>query len=360
MWPYWLMFLPPALVALSARRHRLHAATGRRSLKLDEAWLAAVLLLTLMIGFRFEVGGDWSVYVGYVYNARYAPIARILEGSDPGYRLLEWISAQMDWGIYGVNLICGAVFSIGLAVFCRSLPRPWLALAVAVPYLVIVVAMGYSRQGIALGLVMLGLVALGRRETRWFVFWVVLGATFHKSAVILLPIAALAATRNRYWTALWVGVAALCAYMLLLEEAVESLMTNYVEAEYQSQGAMIRLLMNAVPAAILLLWRRRFEFIAAEAMLWRWFAIISLALLGLFLVSPSSTAVDRVALYMLPLQLVVFAHLPDVFGRRGRRNGELVLAVLFYYAAVQFVWLNYASHAIAWLPYRFYPLEAWL
>ena len=282
--------------------------------------------------------------------------SRRSSGADPGYQLLNWISAQMDWGIYGVNLIGGAIFSIGLAVFCRSLPRPWLALAVAVPYLVIVVAMGYSRQGIALGLAMLGLVALGRRETRWFVFWVVLGATFHKSAVILMPIAALAATRNRYWTALWVGVVAFGAYMLLLEESVESLITTTWRPRYQSQGAMIRLLMNAVPAAILLLWRRRFEFAKAEAVLWRWFAIISLALLGLFLVSPSSTAVDRVALYMLPLQLVVFAHLPDVFGNRGRPNEVLVVAVLFYYAAVQFVWLNYASHAISWLPYRFYPL----
>ena len=360
MWPYWLMFLLAALAALSARRHRLHAATGLRSVKLDEAWIAAVLVLSVLIGLRFEVGGDWPNYVNQVFNARYATIAMVLKGDDPGYLLLNWIGAQTDWDIYGVNLIGGAIFSIGLAVFCRSLPRPWLALAVAVPYLVIVVAMGYSRQGIALGLAMLGLVALGRGKARWFVFWVVLGATFHKSAVILLPIAALASTRNRYWTALWVGVAALGAYMLLLEEAVDSLVTNYVEAEYQSQGAMIRLLMNALPAAILLLWWRRFEFAKAEALLWRWFAIISLTLLGVFLVSPSSTAVDRVALYMLPLQLVVFAHLPDVFGRRGRRNEVLVAAVLFYYAAVQFVWLNYATHAIAWLPYRFYPLEAWL
>jgi hypothetical protein len=360
MWPYWLMFLFPALAALSARRHRVQAATGLRSVKLDEAWIATVLVLSVLLGLRVEVGADWSAYVRYVHDARYVSIDTILQGKDPGYQLLNWISAQMGWDIYGVNLICGVIFSIGLAVFCRSLPRPWLALAVAVPYLVIVVAMGYTRQGVALGLAMLGLVALGRRETYWFVFWVVLGATFHKSAVILLPIAALAATRNRYWTALWVGVVAFGAYMLLLEQAVESLVTNYLEAGYESQGALIRLLMNAVPAAILLLWRRRFEFSKAEAVLWRWFAIISLALLGLFLVSPSSTAVDRVALYMLPLQLVVVAHLPDVFGIRGRRNEVLVAAVLFYYAAVQFVWLNYGSHAIAWVPYRFYPLEAWL
>jgi len=361
MWPYWLMFLVTAVAALSARRHRVHFATGLRSVKLDGAWVAAVLVLTLLIGFRFEVGTDWLPYVNRVYNARYAPFTTIFAWGDPGYRLLNWISAQMDWGIYGVNLIGGAIFSIGLAVFCRSLPRPWLALAVAVPFLVIAVAMGLNRQAIALGLAMLGLVALGRRQTHWFVIWVVFAAAFHKSAVILLPIAALAATRNRYWTALWVGVVALGTYMLLLEDSVDLLISNYVgeTKKHESQGAMIRLLMNAVPAAILLLWRRRFEFTETEAILWRWFAIISLALLGLLLVFQDTAAVDRVALYLLPLQLVVFAHLPDVFGNRGRLNEVLKVAVLFYYAVVQFVWLNYARHANDWLPYQFYPLEAW-
>jgi len=65
--------------------------------------------------------------------------------------------------------------------------------------------------------------------------------------------------------------------------------------------------------------------------------------------------VDRVALYMLPLQLVVFAHLPDIFGRKNQ--GFVVAGVVVYYAAVQFVWLNFASHAFAWLPYRNYLFE---
>ncbi len=352
MWPYWLMFLLPATVAVLAPRHRPSAATGLRSLNLNGAWLVTIGVLSVLIGFRFQVGGDWFSYLDYLYRARGASLADTLAGKDPGYQLLNWISAWMGWGVTGVNLVSGLVLSIGLAVFCRSLPRPWLALAVAVPYLVIVLGMGYSRQGVALGLAMLGLVALGRRETRWFVIWVVLGAAFHKTAVLLLPIAALAATRNRYWTALWVGVVALGAYLLFLADAVESLYVNYVEAEYESEGALVRLLMNALPAAILLLWRRRFNFAEGEAPLWRWFALISLALLGLLLVSPSSTAVDRVALYMLPLQLVVFSHFPDVFGRRGGRNDGLALAVLGYYATVLFVWLNYATHAFAWLPYR--------
>ncbi len=317
-------------------------------------------ILAVLVGYRYEVGGDWGNYFQNFYDIGGLALTEVLGKSESGYNLLNWISDRFGWGVFGVNLIGGSIFSVGLVVFCRSLPRPWLALAVAVPYMVIVVAMGYSRQGIALGLAMLGLVALGRRKRLWFVVWVVLGATFHMSAMLLLPIAALAATRNRVLTFVWVGVVTLTAYLLLLdEEAVSALYVNYIEAQYASQGALVRLLMNAVPAMFQLIWWRRFEFVEAEAILWRWFAIISLTLLALLLVSPSSTAVDRVALYMLPLQLVVFSHLPDAFGRRRMQQNLMVLMVLFYYAAVQYVWLNFATHARGWIPYRFYPLEAW-
>ncbi len=354
MWPYWLMYLIPAIAALGSVQRRPSQATSRYSVALGPMWLLTMLVSTLLIGYRLEVGGDWGAYLGYVYRVRYASLAEVLSMGDPGYQLINWISDRLEWGIWGVNLFCGAVFSLGLAFFCRSLPRPWLALAVAVPYLVTVVAMGYSRQGVALGFAMMGLVALGRRQNLWFVVWVLLGATCHKSAVLLLPVAALSATRNRYWTALWVGVVSLGAYYLLLEDAVEQLYTGYIEAQYQSQGAFIRLAMNAIPAAILLLWHKRFAFSRQEAALWRWFALISLALMAVLMATPATTAVDRVALYMLPLQLVVFSHIPSVFGRTPNAQSLLVAAIVGYYALVLFVWLNFAAHAYAWVPYRNY------
>lgn len=222
----------------------------------------------------------------------------------------------------------------------------------AVPYLIIVVGMGYTRQGIAIGLAMLGLVALGRQRMVKFVVWVLLGATFHKSAVLLLPIAALAATRKRLWTAFWVAVIVAGAYFVFLESSVDALYAGYIEAAYESQGALIRLLMNAVPAVILLLWRRHFEMTLAQMRLWMWFSLISLVLLVSYFLTPASTALDRMALYMLPLQLAVFAHIPEVFGRRKARNEVFVMAILLYYAAIQFVWLNFATHARYWLPYQ--------
>ena len=360
MLTYWLIFLLPATLALMTETQRTRAVAGGGSETPVGAWIAVGIVLTLLIGFRYEVGGDWGNYFSYLDRVAGLMLDEVFLMSDPGYVLLNWVSLELDWDIFGVNLMAGAIFATGLVVFCRSLPRPWLALAVAMPYLVIVVAMGYSRQGVALGLEMLGLVALGKKATGWFVFWVMLGATFHKTAVLLLPLAALAAAHNRFIAVAW-GVGSLgLGYWLFLEDSVDNIYKNYVEAEYQSSGAMIRLAMNLAPAFVLLVWREKFTFTEGERRLWLLFALISLALFGAFLVSPSSTAVDRIALYMLPLQLVVFAHLPDVLSEESETDVSVpLLGVLGFYGLVQFVWLNFADHSSGWLPYRFYPLEAW-
>lgn len=355
MWPYWILFLCPALAALTTRRSA--GSLNSYSPRWTAAWVAAVAGLTLFIGYRQEVGGDWLNYFDYLEGVEGLDLSAVLELPDPGYQLLNWLSLQLGWGVFGPNVITAFLFTVGLASFCINQPRPWLALAVAVPYLVIVVGMGYTRQAAALGCALLGLIALQKGSTTKFIVWVLVGATFHKTAVLLLPISALANTRNRYTTALWVVIVTAVAYVVLLKDSAENLYVNYIEAEYQSEGALIRLLMNALPAAVLLMRRRTFQFGAAESRLWRLFAYISLLLLVVLFVTSASAAVDRLALYMLPLQMVVFARLPTVLSR-GRAQNQLTVAVIAYYALVQFVWLHFGAHAIYWLPYKFMPLEA--
>jgi hypothetical protein len=357
MLTYWFMFFAAATAAVGNRVQPSFGGHLQPSSRILLAWLFAAVALVLVIGLRYEVGGDWLAYLGYVLRVRGLSLGEAQALGDPGYQLFNWLSFQLGLGIYGVNLASAACFVSGLVVFCRAQPRPALALVVSIPYMVLVLGMGYSRQGVALGLCMIGLVALGNRSTLKFVLWTLLAATFHKSAVLLIPIAVLASTRNRVWTAVWVGVAAFAAYLVLLADEVDALYTNYVLAEYQSQGALIRLLMNAVPAMLFLVWRRRFRFSQEEYKLWYWISALSLLMLVVLAVSPSSTAVDRVALYFLPLQLVIFSRLPEALGGWGKNNQALVMLVIFYYGLVQFVWLNYSTHAFAWLPYKFAPFQ---
>ena len=202
-----------------------------------------------------------------------------------------------------------------------------------------------------MGLALLGLVGIAKQSNLQFVLCVALAATFHKSALLLVPIAILATQSSRLWTGLWVGIATVVLYYLLLADSVEGLVTNYLDAGYQSEGAAVRIAMNALPATILLLFRKKFVWQPAERNLWTIMSVLALACVAWLFVSSSSTAVDRVALYLIPLQLFVFARLPDVLGR-GRSIRTWVIAVVVYYAVVLFVWLNFAIHASGWVPYR--------
>jgi hypothetical protein len=68
--------------------------------------------------------------------------------------------------------------------------------------------------------------------------------------------------------------------------------------------------------------------------------------------------VDRLALYLIPLQMVVLARLPDAFPHKGRSDLKVILLVVVYSAAIQYVWLNYADNVGAWLPYRAYVFDS--
>ena len=354
MTPYWFIFLFPALFALIGDDRKRGVSNTFFSLKLDYLWWILIFIFTLFIGLRFQVGGDWFHYLKMLKGSQELSLLSLSIAGDPGYLLLNWLSGLAGFGIYGVNLAGGFFFVFGLAIFCHHLPRPFLALTVSIPYLFIVVAMGYTRQGIALGIGMLALVALARQGKLQFYLLVLLAATMHKSAILLFPFAVLTAQKNKYSILITMSLLGFGVGFFLVLEVLEGLYTNYIKNPYASDGALIRLSMNAIPALILLAWEKKFNFKHEEHLLWRWFAISSLALLALFFLTSAHAALDRIALYFLPLQLVIFSYLPSVFGTSKFLTRVIVAGVVGYSALVLIVWLNFANHSSFWLPYQNY------
>lgn len=347
MLAYWVLFGCFALGALI----RPAVWHGQRPSIL---FAAGILLICLMVGMRFEVGGDW---INYAYLFRYTSaigIERAIDASDPAYQLVTWLVAQAGMTVIGVNMVCAIIFCWGLDRFARSQPDPWLAVLVAVPYLIIVVAMGYTRQATAIGILMAGLASLTRGGgIVRFTAFVVVAALFHKTAVVMLPFAIFALQRNRLINII-VGVAAsVLLYRYFLADSLEVFVRNYLDTRYSSQGALIRVMMSFLPAILFLSMGRRFGFDEREYRLWWILSMTSVVTLALLFVLPSSTAVDRLALYLIPLQLAVVPRAAALF--RDLRIGTL--AVIAYAAAVLFVWLNFATYSSAWVPYVFAPLR---
>lgn len=318
--------------------------------------LALGAFLTLLIGLREQVGGDWFTYFGHIDRSFGLPFAEVFLETEPGYGLLNWIGANWGGSVFLVNTLCGLVFSIGLLLFCRAQPRPWLALCLAFPYLVTVVAMGYSRQGVAIGLEMLALLALQNNKLLLFLGWIALAATFHRTVLMLLflPASTLSAGFLRFSQLIRLGLLAGVAYGLysaVIAPDLDYYVQGYLEAEYESQGALVRVALCTLPAVAFLLNRRRFQLIPDVQRIWSLLSLMAVAVaIGLITVA-SSTVVDRLALYLIPLQLFVGSRVPDarIFGIPPGTWNQLLIAFSF---AVLIVWLFFAAHSYAWLPYR--------
>lgn len=320
-------------------------------------WFLTSTFIFLLIGFRHEVGADWSTYAGKVQQQAGAAFFPVLFEKDPAYGVLNWLGANWGGGVYFVNVVCALLFTLGLVRFCRALPRPWLALSVAAPYLITVVAMGYTRQGVAIGLAMLAMVQLmqGRGVLR-FVFWIAVAATFHKSAVILVPLAIFSSRKNRFLVFSGVLATGVMLYFLLVQEQLDNLQYIYLERQYESAGATVRVLMNLIPALLFLLFRSRFPLSETQKKFWTWMSLGAIGLVFALVLSPSSTAVDRVALFWIPMQLFVFAYIPEVLHRFGIPRLFTVFLLLVYSTSILATWLLVSKHAaLAWLPYQFYP-----
>lgn len=312
-------------------------------------WFAVGVLLVLFVGFRHEVGGDWGSYLRHFLFAEYFSFSETIIRSDPGYALLNWWAVEQGFSIYTVNFVCGAIFTTGLIAFARRQPYPWLALAVAFPYLVIVLGMGYTRQGVALGFIFLSLNALESHQFKRYLTYIALATLFHKTALIMIPLGFFIWGKGWAFRAIAVVVAAYVLFDALVAESTEDLWRNYVDAQMLSQGAQIRVLMNLVPSLILLAYWKTWRTVFPNY--WFWFWIAAGSLLAVALVGVASTAVDRIALYFIPIQVVVFSRLPFLL-RKQVSPAIVTIGIVLGYALVLFVWLNYATHARYWLPYQ--------
>ncbi|QNN65714.1 EpsG family protein [Sphingomonas rhizophila] len=350
MIPYWTLF---ALFAVGAIRQAPMELQFRRpglGLKL------ALLAVALLIGLRYRVGGDWRSYVDFLTKVEFRPLGDVVALSDPGYSVINWLVASAGLEIWAVNLLCGLIFVWGMWRLVRLQPEPWLCVLVAVPYIIIVVAMGYTRQAVALGLLMAALASFQQKRIGQFALLVVIAVTFHRSAIVVLPIGLLSITRNRILIGVMLLALAASLYSVFVASEVDRLVRNYVTNPYASQGAAIRVGMSLPPALLFLVFRDRFGFDRDARKLWTNLAITSILTAFVLALTSASTAVDRLALYLLPLQMVMLCRLPLAFAK-GDRDAQLIRAgVVIYLASVQFVWLNYAAYAHYWVPYQFYPL----
>uniref|UniRef100_A0A7C4JQA0 EpsG family protein n=1 Tax=Thermodesulfobacterium geofontis TaxID=1295609 RepID=A0A7C4JQA0_9BACT len=311
--------------------------------------------LLFMIGLRYEIGTDWDAYLKY-YEIIY-PYWENIFLTDPGYGFINFVAGWLGGEIYLVNTLSGGIFLIGLFYFIKHLPYPSIALAIANAYLTFVAAMGYTRQSVAIGLLMIAYVLFSKGKIiKSFVFSF-LAVTFHKTALFgfviilftfLCKLRARIIWNKKYFLAFVVIVAMLImTYSIFFLPYQKYLLTQYILEKMESKGALPRVFLNFIAGLLILLGIVKIKF---DKTLWQTISLLSILS---FLSMPflGTTTVDRLNLYMYPIQMVAFTHLINNVKEQNLKY--LIWILIFYsYMFILTVWLLFAVHKEFWVPYK--------
>lgn len=349
---YWLLLAFPAIMAM-VYPVSVTGAT-RAPLRMGQifALTTFVTLYTLLGTFRFETGGDWLTYDLMFEDMRSDTLSYALTATDPLYGFLNWFSAQLGTGIYLVNGVCCLVLVYGVVRVATSFREPWLAVLIVVPYLLIVVGFGYVRQGAAIGIMLLAIASMDRSNPIRTVVYLAISVAFHSTAALTIPLFVFGMAPRNKLLATVIGMVGAAAFVLVLAPRLQSFELGYIDAEYDSTGTAARLVMSVVPSALIVLRWRQFLVGAKARPVWLMIAIANFLAVVALVLSPSSTAVDRIALFFSVIQMAAFGEFRALIGVSDRTAQLVRLALIAVAIAVQSVWLIFGTHAIFWVPYQ--------
>ncbi len=343
-------------------------------------WVTVGVLFTLLIGLRYFVGTDFDNYLIYyensiveardIFTGETVFNFTLAYGNAPAYMFLNAVVQQLGiWGLHGiyvVNTFCATLFMIGLIKFCRKQPLPWVALTVAVPFMVCAVAMGYTRQAVSLGFLMWGFSLLRPGNEYKYVALVLLGSSFHLSVIATLPFVAV--TREKIPKIIYSISGLILFYMFYYLATLDyatsdrnvidnaAIVFQYT-ATRDSPGGYVRTYMNVLPVLVAFFMWNKIKIISSDAdlKLIKWISIATIMCLPALLYS--STMTDRMGLYLMPIQIALW---PRIIAAQKTQllRSTWASSVLSFYCVVLYVFFHFANHTHYWLPYLMFPFTS--
>lgn len=346
---YFFIFLIPILL------YSTQDSAPKR--KFDD-YIVFSIIAIILIGFRYNTGGDWNNYHEDFISFGKKDYFDLFTGGaqnllEISHSTLFWILHYLEpeYGYYIYHVIAISLGFYALYLFAKEQPYFWLTIALSVPFFVLVMIMGYTRQGIAISFIMIGLHYLKRYQIGWFGSCIAIATTFHASAIAMSLIALpyIFQKNFRYKIPLIISAFTLGLFFIgHLQNYLDKKTLNYVEQAMFSAGTLPRILITILAALFLLKYTQKWRIAFNDYPIWQIYAFAAFATLPALLFLPS-TSVDRMALYLLPLQLAVWPRI--IYLSKPRNRQLLAFGIIGGYTLTLFVWLNYAKNIGMWLPF---------
>lgn len=319
----------------------------------DEVYYLVLFGLFVFSAFRYEVGCDWSGYYYQYLGAGEMGFDGALTDREPIWftilALQQYLGLPYPWA----NVAASTVFFAGLHVLARRQPDPLGFLILAFPILIINMPMSGIRQGAAIGLLCIAFCAFIDRRPAHFIFWVVMAAGFHSSALIFLLLAPLVGgerlTASRLVLTAMLAIPG--ALLLASGDAADVAIDRYITKEIDAFGAAFRVAVLALSGLFYFMFLRK-PWEKSSPNDYSMATVGALGMLAVGALLPVSTVIgDRVAYYLIPLQIMIFARITYLPLYHGR---ALYVALPYVGLFLMFtVWTLTSSHfQQCYLPYQ--------
>ena len=320
-------------------------------------WFAFLyVFFVLFVGTRFETGCDFGAYLlrFKFLSAEFEPLANVAE---PGYYLLSYLVKSFGLSLLWVNVFGALIYFYFYIRFSRNHPNPILLIALMFPLLVVQLSMSGLRQALAVAFLMGALDSFFKGKRMGVVLYILLGSTFHQSAIILLPLALMVGRSFSLFRTVAAILVLLPAAVYLMSSRMDVYQDRYLSessGDMYSGGAVFRLGLLVLTSILFEVYRRRMEWrFPNHYNLMRLFSLISFALIPVMFVN--TVVVHRLIYYVVPMQLYTMAALPWAIYVSNKTIRLAAIVPLALYAAYIFVWFSISRHArICYVPYDSY------
>lgn len=320
--------------------------------------LSGVFLLWFMGG-RYYVGCDFASYLARFENTlTELSYKQTVLAPEAGFQFLIASVKALGLPYVWLNVCASLILLICMLFFCRAHRSPLMVLALLFPIVIVQLGMSGLRQALAVGFLMAASVPFMQGNRVWTGVLILVGAQFHASVIIFLPMAFLAGrpiSAPRILAALMV-LSPVAAY--LLADRLEVYSERYIDevsGAISSGGGRIRFVLMLIPALFFMRFhaRVRAKFPHVYGLL-KLFVLITLSLIPVAVLS--SIALHRLNYFVMPFSILTYVYLSfAIFPASERTIGRLLPVLIF--GSYSIAWFLTSRHAdICYLPYQNYSL----
>ena len=316
-------------------------------------WIFTTFYLSVFIGLRYEVGGDWSIYLNFFdeYNQLFN-INLLSTFLDHGlfYVIINKISYYIGSGYIGVNFICAIIFMTALSSFLYSSKNRWLGMLVSFPIIIVILGMGYTRQGLAFAFSLLLLKSLENNRLYLSFIYLILAILSHQTALMLLSFFIFYFWYHKKYSDLIKLIIIPIFFGFIFWDKLAHLLYFYVGSgqHMTAFGSIPRASLIIIIAVLFLFFRKKHVYMTKyQIYIFTWIAYLIIVIAPFSFVSTITT--DRLLFYLYSLKVafISFANLED------KKINAVVFFIISIYVFYLAVWMHFGHNSSSWVPYNF-------